>query len=165
VQTLAKPATMYNLTVAQAHTYYVGSGQWLVHNSDPCTHIALGFSSTKNSEGVLDNFASSVNAQKVEDFIGWQQADYPEAFTSLLNNPNTKISINLTGYNGGRITASQMKQLIAQGKNVEDSGFYGFFHNGRGTITSWEMYTISKNPSWLPRITCIFGGKVVRCPF
>jgi hypothetical protein len=32
VQTLAKPATMYNLTVAQAHTYYVGSGQWLVHN-------------------------------------------------------------------------------------------------------------------------------------
>jgi hypothetical protein len=23
---------MYNLTVAQAHTYYVGDGQWLVHN-------------------------------------------------------------------------------------------------------------------------------------
>jgi hypothetical protein len=35
VQTLAKPATMYNLTVAQAHTYYVGSGQWLVHNCGP----------------------------------------------------------------------------------------------------------------------------------
>jgi len=25
---------MYNLTVAEAHTFYVGSGQWLVHNCD-----------------------------------------------------------------------------------------------------------------------------------
>jgi len=26
---------MYNLTVADAHTYYVGDGQWLVHNACP----------------------------------------------------------------------------------------------------------------------------------
>jgi len=26
---------MYNLTVATAHTFYVGSGQWLVHNEPP----------------------------------------------------------------------------------------------------------------------------------
>jgi hypothetical protein len=25
--------TMYNLTVGTAHTFYVGQGQWLVHNS------------------------------------------------------------------------------------------------------------------------------------
>jgi len=25
---------MYNLTVAEAHTFYVGSGQWLVHNQN-----------------------------------------------------------------------------------------------------------------------------------
>lgn len=29
---------MYNLTVADAHTYYVGDGQWLVHNA--CTYRA-----------------------------------------------------------------------------------------------------------------------------
>ena len=29
------PQTMYNLTVAQAHTFFVGSGQWLVHNTCP----------------------------------------------------------------------------------------------------------------------------------
>ncbi|MCB0107996.1 MAG: hypothetical protein KDE53_18870, partial [Caldilineaceae bacterium] len=23
---------MYNLTVAEAHTFFVGDGQWLVHN-------------------------------------------------------------------------------------------------------------------------------------
>lgn len=28
----AEPQTMYNLTVADAHTFFVGNGQWLVHN-------------------------------------------------------------------------------------------------------------------------------------
>ncbi len=28
------PQRMYNLTVEQAHTFFVGDGQWLVHNSD-----------------------------------------------------------------------------------------------------------------------------------
>ena len=27
---------MYNLIVAEAHTFFVGDGQWLVHNVDPC---------------------------------------------------------------------------------------------------------------------------------
>ena len=27
------PALMYNLTVADAHTFFVGSGEWVVHNS------------------------------------------------------------------------------------------------------------------------------------
>lgn len=33
---------MYNLTVDTAHTFYVGEGQWLVHNADACRQIALG---------------------------------------------------------------------------------------------------------------------------
>jgi A nuclease family of the HNH/ENDO VII superfamily with conserved AHH/Pretoxin HINT domain len=32
---------MYNLTVDQAHTFYVGHGQWLVHNRGPCDQAAL----------------------------------------------------------------------------------------------------------------------------
>jgi hypothetical protein len=31
----ATPQTMYNFTVAAAHTYFVGDGQWLVHNQCP----------------------------------------------------------------------------------------------------------------------------------
>ena len=27
-----QPQVMYNLTVAEAHTFFVGDGQWLVHN-------------------------------------------------------------------------------------------------------------------------------------
>lgn len=30
-----QPEVMYNFTVATAHTYFVGDGQWLVHNSVP----------------------------------------------------------------------------------------------------------------------------------
>ena len=32
---IASPQTMYNFTVATAHTYFVGVGQWLVHNACP----------------------------------------------------------------------------------------------------------------------------------
>lgn len=32
---------MYNLTVAEAHTFYVGTGQWLVHNAGVCPDKAL----------------------------------------------------------------------------------------------------------------------------
>ncbi|MCB0107994.1 MAG: hypothetical protein KDE53_18860 [Caldilineaceae bacterium] len=33
VEVVAQPQVMYNLTVAQAHTFFVGDGQWLVHNA------------------------------------------------------------------------------------------------------------------------------------
>jgi hypothetical protein len=32
---VTQPQRMYNFTVAAAHTYFVGDGQWLVHNSCP----------------------------------------------------------------------------------------------------------------------------------
>jgi hypothetical protein len=35
VRPVAGPADMYNLTVAQDHTYAVGAGQWVVHNTGP----------------------------------------------------------------------------------------------------------------------------------
>ena len=35
---------MYNLAVAEAHTFFVGNGQWLVHNAGPCN---VNFSTKK----------------------------------------------------------------------------------------------------------------------
>lgn len=34
---------MYNLTVDEAHTFFVGDGQWLVHNVDCDTVLLLGY--------------------------------------------------------------------------------------------------------------------------
>jgi hypothetical protein len=47
VQTIAvaeRPQVMYNLTVADAHTFFVGTNQWLVHNQ--CNNSPLGRGST-----------------------------------------------------------------------------------------------------------------------
>ena len=33
IQLIDQPQVMYNLTVDQAHTFFVGNGQWLVHNA------------------------------------------------------------------------------------------------------------------------------------
>lgn len=46
---------MYNLTVATAHTFYVGSGQWLVHNAPSCSSLL-----TKLIDG-LQPYAAQVN--------------------------------------------------------------------------------------------------------
>lgn len=35
ITTEAQPQPMWNLTVEGAHTYFVGAGEWLVHNSCP----------------------------------------------------------------------------------------------------------------------------------
>jgi RHS repeat-associated protein len=35
VEFVSQPQVMYNLTVAEAHTYFVGAGRWLVHNGCP----------------------------------------------------------------------------------------------------------------------------------
>lgn len=40
VRVVQAPQRMYNLTVDEAHTFYVGDGRWLVHNTGPkiCIH-------------------------------------------------------------------------------------------------------------------------------
>ena len=36
VLVVAADQRMYNLTVDDVHTFYVGEGEWLVHNQNPC---------------------------------------------------------------------------------------------------------------------------------
>ena len=43
VEVVARAQPMYNLTVAEAHTFFVGRGQWLVHNVD-CNKLVDGMS-------------------------------------------------------------------------------------------------------------------------
>ena len=50
--------TMYNLEVAQDHTYTVGIGQWVVHNSD-CQELA------QQAQSQLENLPRNVKAVSV----------------------------------------------------------------------------------------------------
>ncbi|MDJ0757038.1 MAG: polymorphic toxin-type HINT domain-containing protein [Ardenticatenaceae bacterium] len=39
---VTQPQQMYNFTVITAHSYFVGDGNWLVHNSGPCDWVSPG---------------------------------------------------------------------------------------------------------------------------
>lgn len=76
-----KPATVYNLTVAICHTYFVGSkngGTW-VHNADACKKIIRGSNKTikdilKKAHGVTDEEAGNM-IHNVKEDIGAGGAD------------------------------------------------------------------------------------------
>ncbi len=53
-----RPQVMYNLTVADAHTYFVGAGEWLVHNA--CSRI------------LRRNLKGSVPADWTDGTVEWQ---------------------------------------------------------------------------------------------
>lgn len=67
---------MFNLTVAQAHTFYVGNNGWLVHNCDPLPFHPKQLSHIfRDAEGhVLDTPANRKMIQDVtrdlENFLG-----------------------------------------------------------------------------------------------
>ena len=54
------PQPMYNLTVATAHTYFVGDGQWLVHNRCDFGHVKFrGLVRNRNLTDLTDNQLSN----------------------------------------------------------------------------------------------------------
>jgi len=63
---------MYNLTVAEAHTFFVGDGQWLVHNCgeaknfDEARRLAFEKAGLTNPEDVLFTKVDPVTGTVVE---------------------------------------------------------------------------------------------------
>jgi len=75
------PQPMYNFTVATAHTYFVGNGQWLVHNACGRQNIEKAIRSLEH------NIAE--HEKKLADYIA-----NPDAFDNrgfLQNAPNEEI--------------------------------------------------------------------------
>jgi len=63
VTTETSPREMYNLTVDAAHTYFVGDGQWLVHNACKPYQVDLSDELNSNSE-IGDNLDIHHGPQK-----------------------------------------------------------------------------------------------------
>ncbi|GIV97689.1 MAG: hypothetical protein KatS3mg057_2346 [Herpetosiphonaceae bacterium] len=59
VQIVLGPATMYNLTVAIAHTFFVGDGEWLVHN---CGSVELFYHATTSD--VVDSIRRGIDLSR-----------------------------------------------------------------------------------------------------
>ena len=112
-------AEMYNLTVADAHTFYVGDGQWLVHNACP---VKLGY--TEN----LKNYKKTIPG-----------VDYLDKFKGLIPD---KI-------NKSPITRVELLDAIEKSSNInfivdtmEIHRYPDWFRVPR--VTHWEMDEIIK---------------------
>lgn len=84
----ARDTQLYNLSVARAHTYYVGEQQWLVHNSD-CSVIAKSIAS---NTGRHDSFVKHVLVQG--DLAGLElrtREQLAEFVDQILSSPNSYV--------------------------------------------------------------------------
>lgn len=77
---------MYNLTVDVAHTFFVGNGQWLVHNAGPCGNI--GFRGLVKNQPLSElthtqiyNAMSETSASSILKIRGGSQQGIPKIKT------------------------------------------------------------------------------------
>jgi len=87
---------MYNLTVAQDHTYVVGVGKWVVHNCGGAGGDGVGFS---DQSKLIEHFDKH-NAEFSPPFAN--KTDYEEAATDFMTqsqeqNPNLHEGIRNNG--------------------------------------------------------------------
>jgi hypothetical protein len=76
VQVVAGPGTMYNLTVAQDHTYAVGAWQWVVHN------FGCGELIDQARQAAADESRRSATAVQATDISGEPVSLSQSVFTS-----------------------------------------------------------------------------------
>ena len=70
----AQPQMMYNLTVDEDHTFFVGDGQWLVHNN--CDPLDQNLPAYQNGYGRATNTVSSLE-NKTFDEAFWELVEHP----------------------------------------------------------------------------------------
>jgi hypothetical protein len=94
-----KPQPMYNLTVDEAHTFFVGDGQWLVHNtcgsyveygSTELSRVAQAFRLTLPDDakrgGDVAVILTDIDLAKMQGFIDTYKLDNPAILTEIQGN-------------------------------------------------------------------------------
>ncbi|MEU4423781.1 polymorphic toxin-type HINT domain-containing protein [Actinoplanes sp. NPDC024001] len=145
----AAKATVYNLTVSGAHTYYVlaGTSAVLVHN---CGDIALGKQDVDGDDSALDIFAMERDATTYKEW--GDSKPWYDHLKGFVADGKTNIHVNLDGIDDPIAYA-------ASGKNVDYTD-----PSGRG-FTRWEMYLLSQNPASWTRVKWYRNGRTVDNPF
>ncbi|MFC7328115.1 polymorphic toxin-type HINT domain-containing protein [Marinactinospora rubrisoli] len=156
---------VYNLTVDDLHTYYVGAGgaDVLVHN-DECIDgptardqyqldyvpsnphdLYLGAAHTDPRGRARENAGIHLNN------IGMDR--FPEVFRQVVNNPNTTINFDVSAIPGETL-ADKIKQVTtdyeavasyAPGATFGSDGFVDPYNRMEGGITRWELYYLSEH--------------------
>ena len=99
VERVEKTQTMYNLTVAEAHTFFVGEGEWLVHNTGKCP------TGLKNSTEGLRNLFNLRDTGSIRDLSIIQIREH------LLENGFTQ-GLNSGRANSGYLFTNSMDEQV-----------------------------------------------------
>ena len=148
VKTEQKNQTMYNLDVANLDNFYVGEQGWLVHNTNPCGVLALGFHGD-NTGMFLRNFANATGGGDLVADLNkhlYPNATWIQVFEAYVTSPSTKsIKFNLDLPIGGLINVDDAIRL---GKEVAE-GRASFHYNS----TNYELYFLHQNKDLWNKIT------------
>ncbi|WP_432832846.1 ricin-type beta-trefoil lectin domain protein [Dactylosporangium sp. CA-092794] len=152
VRSFGGRAWMYNLTVRDAHTYYVMAGSMpvLVHNSNCPSSIALGYTQTEEDPFLLADFADRTGAKMYTD---WPQDRSWESIVKEALGPDSDVQIhfNLDGIDDPVGLADS-----AAGVKSPEPGKY----------TAWELAQIrAASGSAQARVTWYSDGDIVPSPF
>lgn len=160
VITVEQTREMFNLTVSEAHTYYVGQDGWLVHNGGWCDHVVLGW-----RDSGLSVTTKAVNGRNLLHADDWS-AQVIEA----AKNPSTKVTLSIDGMVDD---VSDLESVLDDmiGNVTGDFGKNGFapaplMSNGAYSFTDWEIYALSKFKGLenVNFVRTLPNGKVVSIP-
>jgi Pretoxin HINT domain len=131
--------TVYNLTVAKLHTFYVMAGKTaiLVHNAG-CDAISLGKEETEDNPMELLEFSVDVQAPMYRNWPESTDKWYVRV-VKFLEHGTTRIHMNLNG----------IEDPVAYAK----SGASVNPATGTQGMTRWEMYQIQQHPQAWDRVT------------
>jgi hypothetical protein len=139
VATAQRPQLMYNLTVDVAHTFFVGDGQWLVHNtckpvqphpnarsSANLNHV-YEITMTDNTTGVTSVYKYGVSNRPLNpDFTSPRAMEQVEGWNRVKHGRITYQSRTLAYNIRGRDLALKMEQgLVDTHARNNSRGYYG----------------------------------------
>ena len=118
VVTVAQPQVMYNLTVAEAHTFFVGDGQWLVHNQ--CWQVGRHGDMPSPRNG-MESHHGVMSAWMRQHFPNYNPNDAPAILMEAANHNATRGYYNswrarmrseMGGtFDWGKVSEAQVREL------------------------------------------------------
>lgn len=121
ITVISQPQVMYNLTIHDDHTFFVGRGQWLVHNSDPdCNAI------TKKLKRIFKIYPADVYAKD-----GGQCKQCAEEVYKVFKDAGEDAQIvRITTRTGRGFIGTISGTGTANGVQIAESGYHEFVQVG-----------------------------------
>lgn len=137
-----KTQEMYNLTVDTAHTFFVGEGQWLVHNDCP---LVFG----PSAGGKLREFANKVGGELLTDLPKPTELDWIDFSKQTLDQAaKTKRSVYFD------LTHMEDVRGVLKGTGRYANTITG--HELRYIANSWSVFE--------PVVTFFYKSRPIRLP-